>query len=134
MKHLVLEAWQKNALELSNFIESEKYAFDLDTAKIDESCGTAGCVAGHADALWTSGDYSRSRDYDRTIIIDKLSLEGLKYEVLCLTPLDKSGSRLREFGWSSNGNANRKAVTRSMAVATLRRYAMSGEVYYDLED
>lgn len=115
-------------LDLAAFIEEQKYEFDMGESDANPSCGTAGCIAGHAAVLWKACRAKESHHsmgeftFDQSKLAKKLGItdeqsEELFYEV----PRD-------------GGHISYENVNRCMAVRALRRLADTGEVLFELPD
>lgn len=123
------EHQKQSILRLADVIESERWDFDMTTAISNPACGTAGCIGGHAAALWPDvrdphldqpdGPFS----FDTRALADKigLSLEDLVW--LCFTP--PTDDRRDMIGLS--------LVTREAAVEALRHLAETGEIRFRLD-
>ena len=111
---------QLRCLELAGIIREglEGVRFDMFNERTDDGCGTAGCIAGYACAV-----YAR-RVWDRACG-DKIWTTGLK--LLGLTQ-DK-GEQLFAPWWADGPHSYQ--ITPEMAAATLERFAMTGEVEWE---
>lgn len=110
-----------NILALADFLESVLFPFDMAKIHNPASCGSAGCIGGHAAALWpdVASNYS---SWDESKLADKLGIDDDTEEALCyLAP----GSM-----WGSDPNyvVPYDDVTREDAVAVLRNLAKTGKV------
>ena len=100
-KHL--EQWQLNALELADFIERQPEEMFTMADFGDPACGTPGCIAGWAECLWPD-----------EVIDWKLGLDEAV-----------GGNLFTPHLWYQP-----RRYSRSQALATLRHYAMTGEVVW----
>jgi len=101
--------------ELANFIESTKYAFDMNEPNANPKCGSAGCIGGHAAVLWP---HVSDREETKNHNVFSWDEERLAIE------LGISDDQANELCYPGNYNS----ITRDMAVQTLRRLALTGEV------
>lgn len=104
--------------ELADFIASEKWGFDMRTGFVRPACGSAGCIGGHAAALWPEiardQEYHNGESYfDFTKLQQKLDIDYDTGFKLC---------------YASPGGPALHEVTRAMAVSTLRHLGETGEV------
>lgn len=114
--------------ELADFIENCELTYDFNATDVSASCGTAGCSAGHAALLWedireaVTSDYAEPGDYtwDHEKLADKLGLSRDQHDELFWLPQ-----------YEDHTPADLADITKEDAVATLRRFASSGETYYD---
>lgn len=117
---------KQNILELADFLEKAEFIFDMGSALANPECGAAGCIGGHAAVLWEElrqGSYSSvGYTFNLSKLGNKLELKEQLTTDLCFNPHDEDG-----IGMSC------LSVTRSMAVATLRRLAETGELYFEEE-
>lgn len=111
-----LEQWQINALELADFIEQQpENMFDMSDWG-QPWCGTPGCIAGWAAALWPECR-SISSDLPEPFLVSKRLGLGLVAAGDLFEPDVASD-------WEQ--------ITKAEALATLRRYAATGKVEWDL--
>ena len=116
----------RNILALANLIELGRYAFDMGDGNADLSCGSAGCVGGHAAVLWpdirvlTRG--ANRFSWSQSLLCEKLGLTSPEHDDLCFPDdwHDHDGPK----GLSYD------EVTGRHAVATLRRLVVFGVVCY----
>ena len=105
---------------LANFIEGHiELPFDMDRTTSPTTCGTAGCIGAFSGALWPS-------DYHLDPELRLAQNTGLDSDVafqVCWRPKTEEGNRLKYC-----------QITRSMAVATLRRLDATGEVWFDTSE
>jgi len=118
MEQKILSLAQRNRLLLADFIAAGKYEFDMVQAFADIKCGTAGCIGGHATVLWP--DTESLRHWNKKKLAAKLGISETIFENMCLWAVDGDGVCIDL--WD---------VTRSMAVAMLRRLAFTDEMYFD---
>jgi len=109
-----IEINRASITELANFIESNKYAFDMNQPDANPKCGSAGCIGGHAAVLWPHvsdkvDDDAYIFSWDEEKLAEVLGISDDQANELCFP-----------------GNYN--SITRGMAVQTLRRLALTGEV------
>ena len=115
----------KNILKLADFIESEKYQFDMRDSSATPSCGTAGCIGGHAAVLWKEvrqywSDTKRTEfGFNQDMLIKNLGLRFSDMNTLCFTPRTSSGVLL-----------DYDDITRTHAVEALRHLAKTGKVRF----
>ena len=115
----------KNILKLADFIESEKYQFDMRDSSATPSCGTAGCIGGHAAVLWKEvrqywPDTKRTKfGFNQGMLIQHLGLSFSDMHTLCFTPRTSSGEVL-----------DYDEITRAHAVEALRHLAETGKVRF----
>ena len=105
---------QQNCLELADYIERQPDGrFRMNSWGIP-SCGTAGCIAGHGFALWP-----------------ELPRRGDKYVPMdCAEKLGLSESQ----AYGMFLPYGLETITKPVAVAALRRFALTGEIYFDPAD
>ena len=106
---------QKNCLELADFIEYGPWAFDMLEIYPHTECGTAGCILGHADVLWNDS-------YVTGTLLDKIKGTERQMAAMCLHPVDEQGNPIPLCN-----------VTRHMAAAALRRFALYKQTYFEVE-
>jgi hypothetical protein len=105
---------RKNILKLAEFILTSP--FDLDMGSIDVAkCGTAGCIAGHAAALWPSCALGGS--YDAAAQAKKLGLSDEVWGSVVYPDVD-----------SHKITRKRYAATKADAAALLMKLARTGKV------
>ena len=104
---------QRNCLELADFIEKQPdEKFDMsDWGK--PWCGTPGCIAGYAAALWP--EFRHAPHYPG------FDVEGAAAKI--------GDESLEVFGVDRPAGFLSR-ITKTDAVATLRRFAMTGEVRF----
>ena len=112
----------KNCLVVAAAIEEAPPSlFDMTSASdLATSCGTPACIAG-----WTAHALpgcSRDHEWDPVLCAEKLGMTD-NYHDTFFFPKARDGTALHLV-----------QVTQSMAVAHLRRYAATGEQYFDLND
>lgn len=90
------------------------------------SCGTAGCIGGHAADLWPEIrlDPAPTQGWDESLFAEKLGIRESQADWLCYGPKTRDGAPLRLTD-----------VTKPMALAALERLA-AGEprIYFDRAD
>lgn len=117
---------QRNCLELADHLEQvDDELFDMSTFIVpNEECGTAGCIAGHAGALWNLG---RSEFFvtqvSSVIAADKLGLDDYEADDLFIRCPDVYGEAIAH-----------EHVTKRMAAAALRRFVHTGRIYFDTNE
>jgi len=106
-----------NVVALAGLIASKRYGFSM--FRSEPSCQSAGCILGHAKALWTDvhptcgeGDLGA-----------KLGLDSTQTQALCFAPVTVNGVRIPYY-----------QVTRKMAVAVVLRLLTSEKIYFDTND
>lgn len=103
-------------LELADFIEFTKGKFDYDDTMFNRQTGNCGCIGAHAGALWPevrrTGISGRITWQDH-LLIKFLGITQLEHQDLCYTD-----------------QADYSLITRSVAVATLRNFATTGEIIF----
>lgn len=104
---------------LADFIENGRYAFDMEAGWADPHCGTAGCIGGHAAVLWKTirdTDWGfEAFGFSEGALAEKLGITLGAVDNLCYPfPL--------------------KHISRSIAVAALRRLAKTGRVKFSRKD
>lgn len=125
---------RKRLNALADYIEKAKYQFNMSESSAYPTCGTAGCIAGHSAVFRpTSGDLQFLEHDDAGHIMHAhmhmerfASFYGLAFktaEALCLEPKTVDGTEL-----------SYSCVSRSMAVAAIRRLAKTGRVYFDVTE
>lgn len=138
----------KEALtQLADFLESEKYKFDMSTQEGKPACGTAGCIIGHAAFLWPQFAYEREakafdhnkREYYTFLTVSPKVEEMLKHldlpkedaeRLFCIADNSDEYSD-EEYRWQEDGETIYYAeITRKGAVATLRRFIDTGEILW----
>jgi len=120
----------KEALyKVAEAIENHPRQFDMGMTTIPDSryCGTAGCIAGFAAMLYPEA--VRDKEGNKTdTTFDELEL----CEILGMT-LEETTNLF----WDIKNKNGRKivydSVTPSIAAATVRRFAETGEIYFDVE-
>ena len=114
----------KRLHKLADFIEKADYGFNMSSPEADPECGTAGCIAGHAAVLWPS-----VREHH-------FGLPGFSWDGDKLTPFLGISDDQHEdlfFGPAADGILLGD-ITRSMAVAAVRRFADTGKIEFKLTD
>lgn len=124
----IAEPYYSRIHELANFIEEAIFEFDMEEARVNLTCGTAGCIAGHAAVLWPdvraenifndSGPETFSWDEER--LNEHLGLDNML------------NGRL--FYVNPHLSTIWKRVDRAKAVDTLRRYAETGVVDFQFTE
>lgn len=117
---------KEKILELADFIESGKFDFNFSIDEVRPACGSAGCIGGHAAALWPELRVARSNGkytWDTDKLAEHLGISNLVADRLCFEPQSKAGYHF-EYG----------EVTREMAVAAVRRLANTGEPHFEFSD
>lgn len=115
-----------NVLQLAEFVERGDYIFNMDEPTATPSCGTAGCIGGHAAVLWADvakpayGDVTEIT-FHEVALAEKLGLDDGQLERLCFEPEDEC-----------ERSVPYESVTREVAVATLKRLAETGELYFEV--
>lgn len=116
-------------LKLADFIESKKYEFNMNRATAQPHCGIAGCIGSHAAVLWPSlrrrpfwSTNLRSYSWNVHQLVKKLGFTEHQHDQL-LVPTDHN-----------DGHIFFMHVTRSMAVAALRRLVKTGRFYFSKKD
>lgn len=105
---------------LANFIEgSIELPFNMNLPGVPIRCGTAGCVGGFSGALWPSDGFIPPD----TRLAQNTGLDHNVANQVCYCPKTEDGERL-----------DYCQITRSMAVATLRRLDATGEVWFDTSE
>jgi hypothetical protein len=143
---------KQRILELADFLETAKFKFDMGSPNVYPSCGSAGCIGGHAAALWTKvrdtvaidadyGDTGRYSWHQQTLA-DYLGISRNTADRLCY-PEDERDQGDDEYEhaetWTDEGALPEECVeygkiTRAGAVATLRRLAETGQVLWYLSE
>ena len=113
----------KRLHKLADFMEKAEYGFNMSDPDADPKCGTAGCIAGHAAVLWPS-----LREYHE----DESNFTWSNERLTAF--LDISYEQHEELCFISSGLVLLGEVTRSVAVAAVRRLADTGEVEFRLTD
>lgn len=111
----------KNINRLADFIESEKYDFDMCEGEAEPKCGSAGCIGGQAAVLWPDirDGGSLIFTWDCSLLADKLGISRRDESDLCHLPTDARGEKLELH-----------QVTRKAAVECLRNLAKTGRVRF----
>jgi hypothetical protein len=119
-----------NIMALADFIESEKFEFDMGNGSAFPECGTAGCIGGHSAVLWPDireygkdylGNCIRNMfTWDAQGLATKLGIPLKRAEYLCFLCEDRHYFDVRMFD-----------ITRDRAVRVLRNLAATGEVVWD---
>ena len=108
---------QQNCLELADYIERQPEGrFRMNSWDLP-GCGTAGCIAGHGFALWSDLPRKGGKDV-RYVPMNCAKKLGLNEDQATAMFLPNSMSD----------------ITKPMAVAALRRFALTGEIYFDPAD
>jgi hypothetical protein len=105
---------------LADFIENARYEFNMASGFAKPTCGTAGCIGGHAAVLWPSIRSPLAGDtfsWDSRALAEKLEISEIMGYDLCM-PTEYF---LRK-------------ITRPMAVAALRRLAKTSRVHFSKRD
>lgn len=120
---------KERILELAHFMEKSLLKFNMATTQsyyvLDESCGTAGCIAGHAAILWRPVRIDAARFgynviYHRCDIKSLQNLLGLNNEVfdsLIMPTLLNDG-----VSYATGG------INKAWAIRTLRHLVDTGKV------
>lgn len=112
-----------NIRKLALFLASGQFGFDMDESFARPACGSAGCIGGHAAVLWPhlrEGEYVGGVTWDEAALAQHLGISPAEHDGLCFHGPAKDG-----------GTMPLSDIDRSMAVATLRRLARTGKVYFD---
>ena len=112
----------RNIRRLASFIERGRYEFNMLSGWARPTCGTAGCIGGHAAVLWPSLRKLTCVDYfsfNDDALAEKLGLSSEKTDDLCYgnMVLVRCGLTLGD-------------VTRIAAVEMLRNLAKTGRVRF----
>lgn len=102
---------KQKILELADFMESSPLSFDMSRWGTPSKCGSAGCIGGFGRVLFYMFDK------DLRDIGQHMELTSEQTEALMFDPVS-----------SRDGPLFYREVTRTRAVATLRRLAATGEV------
>ena len=113
-----LTAKQNDLLILADFIEDGPLKLKMCTISPDSECGSAGCIIGHAGLLWGKENcYFSREDFG-----ERLGLNEEQVDDHCFFLKDK-------FGYIVSFTD----VTKPMAAATLRRFALYNQTYFEVE-
>lgn len=118
--------------DLANFIANEEYEFTMEHFHSEPSCGTAGCIAGHA-AVMVPELRSNSYNFPHSCGPDIRKTMGYFTDVNDrVTPFyNLFYARQAE---TASGRMDLTRVTRNMAVAALRRFADTGYAFFCPDD
>lgn len=114
--------------ELAQFLESEKFNFNMREAEAVPACGSAGCIGGHAAVLWPEvrgpsqkmqGTGAETFTWSEIAFSLKLGISDVEQMALCYL-------QETDLGWSQ--------ITRRGAAATLRRLGETGIVEWRAEE
>lgn len=127
---------KENILALADFIERAEYEFDMSIPRAKPACGSAGCIGGHAAVLWPDlrvDDSNLEEDatlsnennllnftWNQPLLQACLDITQYEHKILCFHTFNRDGERVPY-----------ENITREVAVATLRRLAKTGEIYFD---
>ena len=122
------------AVRLADFLESEDFEFDMLDPRVYESCGSAGCIGGHAALLWPGVRAGHT---------ESVGPKGVNYNGHSMAT--KFGHQ--NYTWNSEKLAEKlgldqdaekhlcfprplplRKVTREQAVRVLRHLALTGKV------
>lgn len=119
---------KENVLALRDFIASEEFGFDMDRGLARPSCGTAGCIGGHAAILWPEvrasvGTLSDAFAWYETDLAEMLGVTLNTEHQLCYP------SWHRTAGFTLDAYPDHwRSVSRADAVRVLTKLAETGEV------
>lgn len=111
--------------QLADFIEEGRYRFAMECPDAHPTCGTAGCIGGHAAVLWpivrdpffsSRGSYT----FSVSLLAKKLWVTDGEVELLCFAVPKPDGL------W----HTDLMDVTREQAVATLREWADTSRIVF----
>ena len=122
---------KSNIALLADFIESHiEFGFNMSNSD-NPRCGTSACIGGFGLALWSkkTTPMGISMEPIRPIIGDKLGLNYGEVTDLCFHPVAKTSHLVPDMHIISY-----ESITRSMAVAALRRLDKTGEIYFDTSE
>lgn len=114
--------------ELADFIESAKFKFDMGEPDAAPTCGTAGCIGGHAAMLWPE-----VRAGERYNAIEKIEYFSWNEKQL-IKKLGLAEGQEGQLCYLGSSRMTLCSITRAGAVTTLRRLAETGEVVWKRED
>lgn len=100
---------KENVLALRDLIASKRWKFDMSEPYFKPECGSAGCIGGHAAALWPDVSI-KGVTWSTKALCLKLGITGEQHHDLCFPYIDLD------------------TITRAHAVDTLARLAETGEV------
>lgn len=106
---------KRNIMKLADFIGEAKFPFDMCSYEVP-SCGTAGCIAGHAAALWPGLDDDGF--FDPVKVDNKLGLN------------DKQTEELFYPKSVFNGKSILSLITRGCAIECLRNFVITGKIRF----
>lgn len=109
-------------LELAAFIEKAEFTFNMYNGWPQPSCGSAGCIGGHAAVLWPE-----LRDNAGLVQDDAFTWNGAKL----LSKLDISRGHEQALCQMTDSRYGFSNVHREDAVAVLHRFIATGEVDWD---
>lgn len=108
---------------LADVIERGDYGFDMNRYTVpDPTCGTAGCIAGVAGAVFPSlprHSYQGEEEVDEFAVAELLGLRDGQIGEMFM-PWDHVSAELEPY-----------KITRSMAARCLRRFAETGEIVWE---
>lgn len=121
---------RENVIALRDFVRDARFKFDMCDAYPKTSCGSAGCIGGHAAVLWPSVADAEEDWGDMTWndqrLAEKLGIEEEVHHQLCY-PADWEDMQVpRPRGWLRGQNY--ASVTREDAVRVLTKLAKTGEI------
>ena len=119
-------------LKVAEAIERYPDKFDMGEIKIPDpnNCGTAGCIAGFAAML-----YPEATEPHYDYVSDRIWSFHEKTLAKILGITDDECVHLFWQTKAKNGSyIGFEKITASMAAATVRRFAETGEIYFDLKE
>lgn len=118
--------------ELADFIASSTYSFDMAQPTAQPSCGTAGCIGGHAAVLWedirdTDWNVDSGYSWRDEALAEKLGISWHAHRAICYPGDDDSADI---FFVDTEAGIDYAKVTRESAVDMLRNFARTGKVVW----
>ena len=110
---------QQNCLALADFIENGSLRLDMHTAIPNLDCGSAGCIIGHASLLWKD----QYTFFNEHTLSRQIGASNEEIHDLCFNTPNERGA----------GICYHK-ITKPMAVAALRRFALYKQTHFEIGD
>lgn len=114
---------KERLLELADFIEKAEFKFDMGDPVANPTCGTAGCMAGHAAVLWPELRTEGTGDGEIFSWKDE--------ELAAYLDITEDEHDLLFYPQSHNEGAIYGYIDRDVAVGTLRHFASTGEIIFN---